>query len=313
MQGLGGATDVGASIRYDPIPSWVLSQGYQRRRVSGETMYMASLLFPTRVLVVDDYEPWRRFFSTTLEKEPELQVIGQVSDGLEAARQAQQLQPDLILLDIGLPTLNGIEAARRIREVSPASKILFVSENRSLDIVEKALSTGRGGYVVKSDAGNDLLPAVEAVLQGKRFVSSSLWGCDDEHTTKQARRERIVAPARPQSVERNRHELTLCSDDAAFVDDFAHSIEAALESGNAVVVIATESHRANLLQQLRADGVDVDAAAERKLYIPLDVFGSFPTVMDTSSDGDGFAKGVSHVIIEALRTAKERHLHLAVG
>src|SRR5215469_9500818 len=123
---------------------------FRRRRVSGETIYMASLWFPTRVLVVDDYEPWRRFFSTTLEKEPELQVIGQVSDG--------------------------IEAACRIRDVFPTSKILFVSENRSLDIVEKALSTGAGGYVVKSDAGSELLPAVEAVLQGQRFVSASLWG-----------------------------------------------------------------------------------------------------------------------------------------
>jgi DNA-binding NarL/FixJ family response regulator len=262
---------------------------------------------------VDDYEPWRRFFSTTLEEEPELQVIGQVSDGLEAVRQAQQLQPDLILLDIGLPTLNGIEAARRIRDVSPTSKILFVSENRSLDIVEKALSTGAGGYVVKSDAGSELLPAVEAVLQGKRFVSASLRGREDEHTPKQARRARIVTPSRPQSVEPNRHELRLYSADAAFVDDFAHSIEAALESGSAVVVIATESHRTNLLQQLRADGVDVDAAAERKLYIPLDVFDSLPTVMDILTDGDGFAKGVPHAMVEALRTAKERHLRLAVG
>jgi len=72
----------------------------------------------SRVLVVDDYEPWRRFVSAEIHKKPELQIIGEVSDGLEAVQQAQQLQPDLILLDIGLPELNGIEAARRIREVS---------------------------------------------------------------------------------------------------------------------------------------------------------------------------------------------------
>jgi DNA-binding NarL/FixJ family response regulator len=264
-----------------------------------------------RVLVVDDNEPWRRFFSTTLQKQPELQVIGDVSDGLEAVQRAEELQPDLILLDIGLPTLNGIEAARRIREVTPASKILFVSENRSLAIVENALSTGAGGYVVKSDAGSELLPAVEAVLQGKRFVSASLRGREDEHTPKQARRERIVAASR--SVKTNRHELKLYSDDAAFVDDFAHFIEAALESGNAVVVIATESHRSNLFQHLRADGVDVDAVVERKLYIPLDVSDSLSTVTDTSTDGDRFAKDVPHAMVEALRTAKERHLHLEVG
>jgi DNA-binding NarL/FixJ family response regulator len=129
-----------------------------------------------RILVVDDYEPWRRFILTTLQTQQELTIIGQVSDGLEAVQQAQELQPDLILLDIGLPTLNGIEAARRIREVSPASKILFVSENRSAGIAEEALSTGAGGYVLKSDAAGELLPATKAVLEGKQFISASLAG-----------------------------------------------------------------------------------------------------------------------------------------
>jgi DNA-binding NarL/FixJ family response regulator len=129
-----------------------------------------------RVLVVEDFEPWRRFISSTLQKQPELEISGQISDGLEAVRQAQELQPDLILLDIGLPTINGIEAARRIREVSPASKILFVSETRSPEIAEEALNTGAGGYVLKSDAASDLLPAIKAVLQRKRFVSASLAG-----------------------------------------------------------------------------------------------------------------------------------------
>ena len=130
----------------------------------------------TRILVVDDFEPWRRFVSTTLQKQLTLQLIGEAVDGLEAVQKAQQLQPDLILLDIGLPTLNGIEAARRIRELSPKSKILFVSENRSWDIVEESLRTGAGGYVVKSDASDELLPATKAVLAGKRFVSASLAG-----------------------------------------------------------------------------------------------------------------------------------------
>jgi len=129
-----------------------------------------------RVIVVEDHEKWRHFFSTALQKQPELQVIGEVSDGLEAVQKAEELQPDLILLDIDLPTLNGIEAARQIRKVSPASRILFVSENRSADIAEEALSTGASGYVVKSDTGSELLPAVKAVLEGKRFISASLAG-----------------------------------------------------------------------------------------------------------------------------------------
>src|SRR5271170_4203313 len=86
-----------------------------------------------RVLVVDDYEPFRQFICSTLRKRPELQIVGEVSDGLEAVQKAQELQPDLIVLDIGLPTLNGIEAARRIRSVSPESKILFVSQESYAD------------------------------------------------------------------------------------------------------------------------------------------------------------------------------------
>lgn len=126
------------------------------------------------VLVVDDYPPFRHFLRSTLQKRPGLQVIGEVSDGLTAVRHSQELQPDLILLDIGLPDLSGIEVARQIREVAPSSKILFVSENRSSEIVTKALRSGGDGYVVKSSAASELLPAVESVLQGKQFVSASL-------------------------------------------------------------------------------------------------------------------------------------------
>ena len=125
---------------------------------------------------MDDFEPFRRFVCSTLKQSPNLQIVGEVSDGLEAVQKAEELRPDLILMDIGLPTLNGIEAARRIRELSPKSMILFVSENRSGDVAEEALRTGAGGYVVKSDASDELMPATKAVLAGKRFVSASLIG-----------------------------------------------------------------------------------------------------------------------------------------
>ncbi len=129
-----------------------------------------------RVLVVEDFEPWRRFISCELQKQSNLQAIGEVSDGLEAVQIAKELQPDLILLDIGLPTINGIETARRIREVSPASRVLFLSETHSAEIAEEALKTGANGYVLKSDAAAELLLAIKAVLEGKRFVSASLAG-----------------------------------------------------------------------------------------------------------------------------------------
>jgi len=127
-----------------------------------------------RVLVVDDCEPFRRFVCSRLESRPDFEVIGEASDGLEAVEKAQVLKPDLILLDIGLPSLNGIEAARRISSLIPATTILFVSQISDADVVQEALSNGAIGYVWKQDAGIDLLRGVESALRGTRFVSSGI-------------------------------------------------------------------------------------------------------------------------------------------
>jgi DNA-binding NarL/FixJ family response regulator len=131
-----------------------------------------------RVLVVEDYEPFRRFVCSTLGKRPELQIVCEVPDGLEAVHKAEELQPDLILLDVGLPSLNGIEAARRIRKLSPESRILFVSQDTSVHVVRGAIAEGAKGYVVKTDARRELLEAVDAVLRGEQFFSSGLSGSD---------------------------------------------------------------------------------------------------------------------------------------
>jgi DNA-binding NarL/FixJ family response regulator len=127
-----------------------------------------------RVLVVDDFEPFRRFICKTLAKRPNLKVVCEVSDGLEAVQKAEELQPDLIFLDIGLPTLNGIAAAREIRTLAPESKIIFVSQESSPDLVHEALNLGARGYVLKTTAGSDLLAAVDAVLDGRRFLGGGL-------------------------------------------------------------------------------------------------------------------------------------------
>ena len=126
-----------------------------------------------RVLIVDDFKPFRQLVCAVLGQRPALQVVGEASDGLEAVHKAKELQPDLIVLDIGLPTLNGIEAARQIRNLAPESKIIFLSQEASPDVVQVALSLGASGYVVKVKAGIDLVPAVEAVLAGKTFVSGT--------------------------------------------------------------------------------------------------------------------------------------------
>jgi DNA-binding NarL/FixJ family response regulator len=127
-------------------------------------------------LIVDRYEPWRRTLRIILEECPKWQIIWEALDGLEAVRKSQELQPDLILLEIGLAGLNGIEAARRIRNVAPHAKIVFLSDQYGPELVREALKVGRWGYILKADAAHDLLPALAAILQNKQFISRTLTG-----------------------------------------------------------------------------------------------------------------------------------------
>ncbi|MGC1451733.1 MAG: response regulator transcription factor [Candidatus Sulfotelmatobacter sp.] len=125
-----------------------------------------------RILIVDDFVLFRQLVRSILVGKPKLQIVGDASDGLEAVQKAVELTPDLILMDIGLPSLNGIEAARQIRKLVPQSKIIFLSRESSVEVVQEAMKLGASGYVLKAYAGTDLLAAVEAVLLGKKFVSN---------------------------------------------------------------------------------------------------------------------------------------------
>jgi DNA-binding NarL/FixJ family response regulator len=130
-------------------------------------------MLAVRTLIVEDYEEYRQFLRLTLQKETELVVIGEALDGLQALQQAEELQPDLILLDLSVPKLNGMEACRRIRQVSPRSKVVILSQESSPEVVEAALRLGTVGYLLKSDA-IDLPQALDAILQGAVFVSPRL-------------------------------------------------------------------------------------------------------------------------------------------
>src|SRR5690242_14670399 len=127
-----------------------------------------------RVLLAEDYQPFRRFLFSTIQSKLGWNDIHEVADGLDAVKKAQELKPELVLLDIGLPKLNGIAVAREIRRNSPDIRILFVSQEASADVVEEALKTGAEGYLCKMDAGGELVAAIEAVLRGERYVSKSL-------------------------------------------------------------------------------------------------------------------------------------------
>ena len=246
------------------------------------------------ILVVDDYEPWLSFSKNIFQKESDLQVVGEASDGLEAVQKAKELQPDLILLDIGLPALNGIEAARRIRQVSPTSRILFMSENHSSDIANEALRTGAGGYVVKSDATSELLLAARAVLEGRHFLSASLAASDSCARMNE----------QPATISHS-HEVEFYADDSSAVDGYARFIQSSLKDGNAVIAVLNESHRARLLPKLEADGVGVSEAIQQGRYILLDAAETLSRLtVDNMPDPVRCTKLIGDLITKAAKSVK---------
>ncbi|HEY2116020.1 MAG TPA: response regulator transcription factor [Candidatus Angelobacter sp.] len=131
------------------------------------------MLSTVKVLVVDDYAPWVHFVSLALAIKPEVQIVGVASDGLTAVQKVAELKPDVVILDIGLPDINGIQVAKQILALAPKIRILFLTENTAPDIVRAALLTGAQGFVVKSFAAKDLVPALEAILLDCHFVSAA--------------------------------------------------------------------------------------------------------------------------------------------
>jgi DNA-binding NarL/FixJ family response regulator len=210
---------------------------------------------PLRILVVDDYEPIRRYLCSTVEQ-AECQVIGEASDGLEAVQKAVTLQPDLVLLDVHLPKLNGLEAARQIHQIAPLTKILFISQEFSLHVVEAALRLGAVGYVDKLRVHRDLQRAIDAILKGQYFVSGVVRGGFGQ-----------TAIDKPPI----RHEVQFCSDDAVLRESFIDFIAETLRSDKACILVAGESHRAGILQGLRAKNLDVSGAVERGTLVSVDV------------------------------------------
>jgi DNA-binding NarL/FixJ family response regulator len=273
---------------------------------------------PIRILVVDDYQPFRQIVCSLLEERTDFQIIAQAADGLQAIHEAKELQPDLIVLDIGLPKVNGIAAALQIRKLAPKSKILFLSHETDLEIVKASFSTGASGYVVKSDAGKELFEAIEAVIQGAQFLSRrhERWipEVKDGRTTDSHFLPKGLAPSLPQKGKITQiHEVQFYSDEDRFLDTFTDFIAPRLKAGNAGIVIATESHRIRLFSKLQTDGVDVISSIEQGKYIPLDVFETLSRFMvNDLPDPVQFSEVVGDLMEHACKAAKGKHPRVAV-
>ena len=141
------------------------------RNLTGVNWYQVT---STRILLVDDNDAWLGVISGILKESPRWRVVGEARDGFEAIQKAKLLRPDVILLDVGLPQLDGFQAARQIRTACPTSRILFLTQFSAPEAAELAVMLGATGYVLKSEAAVDLLPALEAVAEGRTFVSRAL-------------------------------------------------------------------------------------------------------------------------------------------
>ena len=243
---------------------------------SGQIELRGDSLVPlaVRILVVDDSEPWRGFVCSNLRGKPEFQVVGEASDGWQAAQLAQELQPDLILLDIAIPALNGIEAAKQIRRAAPKSNILFLSGIASLDIAEAALQTGALGYVVKLDAASELLPAIKTVLEGKTFIGRGI---------QRLFREDSSSPVRKgTSFRQPKHVVQFYADDADLVSDLHVLVRDTLDAGAAAIGILTDAHWMHLQKELNLDGVNLQAAIDRGRFIAFNAMETLGALIDAN-------------------------------
>ena len=203
-----------------------------------------------RILVADDHELVRRGIRVLLENHPGWEVSAEAKDGREAVERANELKPDLVLMDIGMPNLNGIDAARQILANSPATHILILTMHYSQQVVQEVLAVGARGFLLKSDAGRDLITAVEAVQHNRTFFTSQATEVVvDGYLNPEKKEEQ---PLRNRLTPRERQVVQLLAEGKT-------SKEVAVTLN--LSVKTAETHRTNIMRKL-----DLHSVADLTLY-----------------------------------------------
>jgi DNA-binding NarL/FixJ family response regulator len=194
-------------------------------------------MHPLRILIADDHSVVRAGLRALLESRPGWEVVGEASDGRDAIEKAAKLKPDIAVLDIGMPLLNGVEATRRIRVSSPATEILILTMHESDDLVQQVVSAGARGYILKDEADRVLIAAVDAARQHKPYFSTRISSSLTEELTP-ADGTKV---SRPRLTPREREILQLLAEGKA-------NKEVASLLG--ISVNTAEAHRANIMLKL---------------------------------------------------------------
>jgi len=216
----------------------------------------------TRILMVEDHEPFLKFVRTFLGQLDDFQLVGEAGDGLTAVRKCVELQPDLVLLDIGLPELNGIQVARQIRQLAPDSRIVFLTQESSSAIVHEALSLGAAAYVIKAHTASDLILAILAARDGRQFVSSGLDGSIRLNDPPLAVGDGKHSSFSPPANTAPHHKVYFYPHDLSFVEGISAFIERSLKAEKVVLAVIRDSHRQGILQAVQDSGVDARSAID---------------------------------------------------
>lgn len=199
-----------------------------------------------RIMVADDHEVVRKGLVALLQAQPDWQVCGEAGDGREAVEKAIQLKPDILILDIGMPSLNGLEATRQILKTIPNARVLILTLHDSDQVVREVLNAGARGFLLKSDAARDLVAAVEALRHDKTYFTSKVAAMVLEGYLKGGTAGAIITPGRNRLTPREREIVQLLAEGKS-------TKEVAVALG--LSVKTAETHRSNIMRKLQLHSV----------------------------------------------------------